>query len=262
MFRWLGRLVTKFAPGIVIIILIISMVFALVIPRIEFKTNLNRFLPDNELVEANSRLDEYFGEDYFVHLILIEADNAAKDVLTPNALREQYSLYDQCKNKANVQGVLSIVSVFDEVLSRMDPDNYTNFVNLTDEQLENSKELVFSILNGTLDISYLNLFFGFNITITLDHLKQIADLFFDKDFDYSNHMPKASKTIMVVYLNIMGWFILTPKLLDWKTSTPSLKSPGIPAATYGSVHREMGLFGCILIGLFLMMIIRDYIVMF
>ena len=91
------------------------MFFALVIPKIEFKTNLNRFLPDNELVEANSRLDDYFGDDYFVHLILIEADNAAKDVLTPNALREQYTLYDHCRKKANVVGVLSIVSVFDKV---------------------------------------------------------------------------------------------------------------------------------------------------
>ena len=80
MFRWLGWLVTKLAPSIIIIILIISMFFALVIPKIEFKTNLNRFLPDNELVEANSRLDDYFGDDYFVHLILIEADNAAKNV--------------------------------------------------------------------------------------------------------------------------------------------------------------------------------------
>jgi len=115
MFRWLGRMITRFAAGIVIVILIISMLFALMIPEIEFKTNLNKFLPDNELVRANDRVSDYFGDDSVVHIIHVSEDNSAHDVLTPDALREQYDIYQRCKRRANILDATSIVTLFDTI---------------------------------------------------------------------------------------------------------------------------------------------------
>ena len=201
MFNWLGRLVTRYAPGIVIVILLISIFFAFTIPRLEFKTNLNTFLPDNELSEANNYINDHFGHDYDVHLILIEADNAAKDILTPDALREQYRLYEISKDKANVEGVLSIVSVLDEVFTRIYPDNYSGFDDLTDTQINEAKELLFNILSGSLDISYLNFYLDLEPGITLEDLQQMVDLFFDKSFDYNEPEPKVRRTIMIIYFD-------------------------------------------------------------
>ena len=64
MFRWVGRQITRYAPIVVIVILLISLGFALVLPKVEFKTDWRRFLPDNELVRANDRVEEYFGDNF------------------------------------------------------------------------------------------------------------------------------------------------------------------------------------------------------
>ncbi len=209
MFRWLGRLVTKYAPVIIISVLIISIFFTLVIPKIEFKTKLNSFLPDNDLVRANRRVDSYFGDEYVAHLILVEADNAAHDVLTPAALREQYDIYQRCTNKANVVGVLSIVSVFDQVFSKIYPENYTTFNELTDDQIENAKELIFNIMKNPEEIVLLNLYLNLTPGLTLNDLQQVIDLFFDKNFDYLSPVSKASKTLIIVILdgNLSGHVI-------------------------------------------------------
>jgi hydrophobe/amphiphile efflux-3 (HAE3) family protein len=177
------------------------MFFALVIPKIEFESNLDSFLPDNELVQAYDRFEDYFGDDYSVHLILVEEDNAQHDVLSPDALREQYDIYERCMKKANVDAVLSIASVFDELYSKVYPDDYTAFSDLSDEEIQNSKELLFQILNGTLDISYLNAFLQLNPGLTLDDLKQIIDIFFDKEFNYNSPEPRAKNTIIVIFIN-------------------------------------------------------------
>ena len=106
MFRWLGRMITAYAPMVIIVILLISMGFALVIPKIEFQTNLNRFLPDNDLVRANQRVSDYYGDTSAVHLIYAQEDNSADDVLTPDALQEQYEIYKKCVDKHSKKYIL------------------------------------------------------------------------------------------------------------------------------------------------------------
>ncbi|WP_455391762.1 efflux RND transporter permease subunit, partial [[Eubacterium] cellulosolvens] len=201
MFRWVGRAITRGAPGIIIIILLISMVFALSIPEIKFKTNLNRFLPDNELVHANERVNDYFGDDQVVHLIYLEEDNSAHDLLTPDALRDQYTIYETIKVKKHVESILSIVSILDEVYRLVDPVNYTELDELPDSDIENIKWLFFGILNGSINIDYINNLLSITPELTLDELRQMADIFFDKDFNYYSSNPTTKSTIMVVLIN-------------------------------------------------------------
>lgn len=189
-----------------VIILIISMSFALVIPKIEFKTNLNKFLPDNDLVRANDRVSDYFGSDSVAHIIHVKEDNSAHDVLTPDALREQYDIYQRCKARANVVTVTSVASLFDavsqELFSILFNKSYPGFDNLENSDIEEIKSLVFEILNGTgpVDISLINQLLNITPEITLQDLQQVLDIFFDKSFDYESENPKAKSTIIIVFI--------------------------------------------------------------
>jgi len=196
-----------YAPVIIIVILLISMGFALVIPKIEFKTNLNKFLPDNELVRTNERVTEQFGDDSVVHFIYIEEENTDHDILTPDALREQYDIYQRISDVPNVENVISIVSILDEVSSLIDPENKTEFDDLSDDEIEMGKTLFFQLLNGSLDISII---FQLNISSSISFtefqdlitdLQQLLDIFFSKDFNYYSAEPKAKSTLMIVQIN-------------------------------------------------------------
>jgi predicted RND superfamily exporter protein len=201
MFRWVGKLVTGYAPAIVIVLLMISMVFALQVPKIEFKTNLSRFLPDNELVAANDRVDHYFGSEHAMHLIYVEQDNRAHDVLTPEALREQYIIYDSCRDKVNIESIISIASILDQLYSVLQPNNYSGLDQLTDEELEGAKTLFFGVLNGTIQVDSINQLLPSSSEFTLDDLRQMTDLFFSKDFDYNSATPRAESTLIIISIN-------------------------------------------------------------
>jgi len=201
MFHWVGKLVTKNAPGVIIGILIISMIFALAIPEIEFKTNLNKFLPDNELVRSYDRVNDYFGDENVVHLIYVEEQNNANDVLTPDALYEQYQIVRVCDNKVGVVNVISIVTILDELLFALQPENYTGFDDLDDEEVDDLKSIFFGILNGSIPIELANSMVSISPPITLDELQQMVDIFFDKDFNYNSPEQVARSTIIVVLIN-------------------------------------------------------------
>ena len=201
MFHWIGKLVTKNAPGVIIGILIISMIFALAIPKIEFKTNLSKFLPDNELVRSYDRVNDNFGDENVVHLIYVKEQNNANDVLTPDALYEQYQIVQVCEKKVGVVNVISVVSILDELLSALQPENYTGFYDLDDDEVDELKDIFFGILNGSLPIELVNSVVKITPPLTLDELRQMVDIFLDKDFNYNSPDPVARSTIIVVLIN-------------------------------------------------------------
>jgi predicted RND superfamily exporter protein len=179
--------------------------FALVIPGIEFKTNLNRFLPDNELVRANDRVEDYFGNDLTVHVIHVKEDNSAHDVLMPDALREQFDIFLRSKNSADVVEVVSIVSLLDEIFEKIFPmfysKEYPGFEKLSDSELEAGKAQVFEILKGSSDISVINSYLNLTPPISLEDLHQFIDIFFDKSFNYNSKNPSAKSTLVIIFIN-------------------------------------------------------------
>ncbi len=201
MFNWVGRVITRYAPIIIIVLLIISMVFALLVPEVKFKTNLNKFLPDNDLVRANDRVNDYFGDEHVVHLIYVEKEKSVQDLLTPTSLQEQYSIFQICKDKDNVENVICIVSILNELLTALQPENYTEFDEVDDEDLEFVKNIFFGILNGSLSIDYVNNLLSIAPPLTLDELRQMVDIFFDKDFNYYSSTPVVRSTIFIVLIN-------------------------------------------------------------
>jgi predicted RND superfamily exporter protein len=201
MFNWVGRAITRGAAGFIIAILIISMVFALLLPELEFKTNLSKFLPDNELVSANERVNDYFGDEHIVHLILIEADNSANDLLVPDALRDQYDIFQTIKDKADVESVISIVSILDEIFYVLDPVNYSGFDEVSDSELEMMKSIFIGVLNGTYEIDTINQLLSISPGLTIQEFREMSDIFFDKEFDYYSPSPQARSSLFVVLIN-------------------------------------------------------------
>jgi predicted RND superfamily exporter protein len=201
MFRWVGKVITRYAPVVIIVLLIISMVFALLIPKVEFKTNLNKFLPDNELVRANERVNDFFGDENIVHLIYVEEDNSAHDLLTPSALREQYDIYQTISNMDDIVTVIGLGSIFDELFSMLEGENYTGFNDLSDAQLEGIKPLFFGVLNGSLSIDFINQALPPEFQLTIDELRQLVDIFFDKGFNYNAPEPMLQSTLVLVLIN-------------------------------------------------------------
>jgi len=93
----LGDVIVK-KPWIIIgIILMITLGFASLIPSLEMETSTEDFLPDNELVDANERITDYFGQTGDIVMILVERQNA-QNVTTIKALKEEYRVIKELEN--------------------------------------------------------------------------------------------------------------------------------------------------------------------
>ena len=83
---------------------LITIIFSLFIPLMESGTNLKDFLPNNEVVKANQRVLEYFGENYEVLMVYVEG----KNVTQVRAIREQKMVAEKLSKKRFVEGVISL----------------------------------------------------------------------------------------------------------------------------------------------------------
>ncbi len=114
MLKQLGRIIEKKPWLVVILILIITIGFASLIPRLEFKTNFEDFAPDNELVKANGRISEYFGMNQQVMFVLVEKQQT-ESTITPEALRDQYKIQKEIEKISGVNGSVSITMFVDTI---------------------------------------------------------------------------------------------------------------------------------------------------
>ena len=110
----------------------ITIVFSIFIPSLEFKTDFKDFAPDNELVKANNRVTDYFGSDQQIMFLLIE-NRDGTSVITPESLREQYKIEQKLLENPEVNGTISIIT-FLETICQLEFN--TAFKNCTDDQIE------------------------------------------------------------------------------------------------------------------------------
>jgi len=114
MLQVLGNLVTKKPWFLVIFILLITIGFSIFLPSLEMNTSMEDFLPDDEVVNANERINEYFGASSESIMVLVDKENTAS-VVTPDALREMYALSKEVKKIDNVEDTMSIAGFVDIV---------------------------------------------------------------------------------------------------------------------------------------------------
>ena len=131
MLRQLGNIIEK-RPWLVIgIVLMITIGFSIFIPSLEMKTDFSDFMPDEEVVQANVRLANYFGKNQQTMFLYVEKDNT-DNVLTAEALREQYYIQEELLKIPEVEDVVGLPLLIDQVcmLEFGQP-----FENCSDEQI-------------------------------------------------------------------------------------------------------------------------------
>ena len=72
----IGKFVEKRPWLVIIIILLITVGFGTLLPALDMNTSMEDFLPDNEVVNANYRVNDYFGAGFNVVMILVENQQA------------------------------------------------------------------------------------------------------------------------------------------------------------------------------------------
>ena len=85
----LGNAIEKKPWLIISIVVLITIGFSTVLPGLEFKTDFNDFLPDDELVLANSRVQDRFGIGQLPMFVLVEKQRA-ESAISPQEIREIY----------------------------------------------------------------------------------------------------------------------------------------------------------------------------
>ena len=108
----LGRFIQRHPWMVVITILLITIGFSLFIPSLEFKTDFNEFTPDDELVKANERVTDYFGQNQQLVFLLFQADET-KSILSTEAIRTTSEIQNTLSNLPSVNGSFSIISFLD-----------------------------------------------------------------------------------------------------------------------------------------------------
>ncbi len=214
-----SRVVEKRPIECIVVVLIITALFATALPNISFKTDVTKFLPDNELVRANDRITEHFGEDFYPHIIYAKAANQEDNVLTPKAIREQYFLIEEARALKDVDGTLSLADALNEIsLYRVDSSTgkverkpWYNLGNkkdngeyvVDDDEIQSYLDLLFGVLNESINITELADQLGGDIplagSVGVEDLEFIMSLLLSTDFTIESQ--KAMGTIIIIQMN-------------------------------------------------------------
>ena len=73
-------------------------------------------MPDNEILNANQRISEYFGQSGEMLMVFVEKQNA-QNVVTPQALKEAYFVSKELGQLDEISGILSVAGFADIICS-------------------------------------------------------------------------------------------------------------------------------------------------
>ncbi|MFO7677268.1 MAG: MMPL family transporter [Thermoplasmatota archaeon] len=114
MLKQLGGFIERKPSMVVLIVLLITIGFALFIPSIEFKTDISEFMPDDEITYANERVNKYFGLSSLPIFALVE-NNKEPSVNTAQSLRDLYTIEQQISNHPDVERFIGITTFLNPV---------------------------------------------------------------------------------------------------------------------------------------------------
>ncbi|UCE36581.1 MAG: RND family transporter [Thermoplasmata archaeon] len=235
MLRFIADLVEKRPKAIIIGVIIITIITAYVLypikgisftdeegelnpkvdgePAISFKTDVEKFLPDNPLVKAQERVDEYFGEEFYAHVIYCEEDNEWDNVIKPKVIRSMYNVSVAARSLPGVDGSLSLADAINEIVKWQrgnirDPEidlldmNYqkTDYL-ISDKEIQEYLDIIFGVLNGSLNITEFAEIIG-DLPIKEENIVELElalGLLFSEDFSIESQ--KAKSTIIIVQMN-------------------------------------------------------------
>jgi len=108
----LGRFIQRHPWIVVTIIILITIGFSLFIPSLEFKTDFNEFTPDDEVVKANERVQDYFGQNQQLVFLLFQADETSS-ILSNEAIQRTNQIQKKLNNLPEVNSSFSLITFLD-----------------------------------------------------------------------------------------------------------------------------------------------------
>lgn len=117
MWSKLTKLVEKKSSLVIAVVIFVTIIFSLFLPSVKFETNLEKFLPDTEVVESNRRVKEYFGESHEIHYIYVEKNEKEETILSIDSLKEQYNIVKKVNEIEGVNGSISVVDFLNTLLT-------------------------------------------------------------------------------------------------------------------------------------------------
>ena len=108
----LGRFIQRHPWIVVTIIILITIGFSLFIPSLEFKTDFNEFTPDDEVVKANERVQDYFGQNQQLVFLLFQADDTSS-ILSSEAIQRTNQIQKKLGNLPEVNSSFSLITFLD-----------------------------------------------------------------------------------------------------------------------------------------------------
>ena len=209
MFRQLGRLIDKRPWLVISIVLLITIGFATLIPGLEFKTDFQEFMPEDEVVQANMDILEKFGQSQAVMLLYIETQQAT-NILSPESLKEINYIEKELLKIPEVESSLSLNTLIEQVCFL---EYGEEFQNCSDEQIR-------TIINDILNDNVAN---EIKILKTDDSNEAV---------DY-NRYPRISKGKSIDEIDIKNCYIaynqdsftFTFEVYDLEAFESKLKSP-------------------------------------
>jgi predicted RND superfamily exporter protein len=112
MLPFLGRFIQKHPWMVVIIIIFITIGFSLFIPSLEFKTDFSEFTPDDELVNANDRVLDYFGQNQQLVFLLFQTENT-DSILSIEAIKKTNQIQKTLTELSSVNSSFSLITLLD-----------------------------------------------------------------------------------------------------------------------------------------------------
>ena len=132
MLKHLAKLIEKHPWAVVGVIIFITVGFATLLPSLEMKTDFADFMPEDEIVQASSRINDYFGGSQQITLLYLEKQKS-NSIISSEALKEQYFLQEKLSEIPAVEYAYGISTIIDQVCQL---EFGKEFENCTDEEIE------------------------------------------------------------------------------------------------------------------------------
>ncbi len=167
----LGKIVTSKPLIVVLIVILITAGFSILLPTLEMNTSMDDFLPDDEVVLADERIQDYFGASNEVIMVLAESEEK-NSVLSLDGLKSLFQVSEEITHIDGVDDVMSIAGFVDLVCDL----EYNKSLN------ECSDEEIFSIYHDLMA----------NPSYEKIHINDVDDSNEDVDFQRFQRFSKKS----------------------------------------------------------------------
>jgi len=184
---------------VVVAILLITAAFIPVLQQAKFSTDLEKFLPDDPVINEARHVEGYFGEDPEPQYFIFTGPN----VLAPRALREELNVTLQAVYVDGVVKSYSLAGVLDELArwqyigGNWTRDASRGILNISDKEVEGLRSLAFSVLDPGFNISAAGI--PLPAGLDLEDLRLLLASLMPGDFRHGD--SGARSTVAVVALN-------------------------------------------------------------